>query len=552
MMNLKFYRNEICFEPYGVCIDSLHDWKHDYYKLENNHNFIQWLFPLREPGMNKNAWPLTEKEIEEMKKDKEVMKRFLKSYELMLGFYGIEINTETGELNLAKNWRERFTNLNNNTHNNLRITRILKCLGELGYEHFQAPLVRFFLEQILCNSNLQNVKTSALNYFLFTVKNKRERKELVLFAWEYYESKEDFIWGPVETLQKLKHKATEINANKRSNNIQISEKENEGTPPASEPIEENENRGYHMFTNDNGETPMEVSECGTGGKVNEETAKQWNSNNEKENVMPPTESEHKENQGLPTVCGTGINGGIPIQCNSRDEKENGMPPTDSGSREVKDNGRSPTKCGYESKENEGILKQYVSNNEKENEVLPTESGLKEDKENQGLPTVCGTGINGGIPMQSNSRDEKVNGMPPTDSGSREVKDNGSSPTECGYGDKKNEGISIQYNSNNEKENEVPPTESDLKKDEGNGAPPTECSSGDDKGKEGTPIQSIPVKDKENERPLTRLDEDKQSGKIPSVCGSDTTNEVGSTITAANTQPTVIAHSDSVSSSSSKL
>lgn len=47
------------------------------------------------------------------KKSKEVMQRFIRAYQLMLGFYGIVlVNEETGELKRAENWAERFQNLN--------------------------------------------------------------------------------------------------------------------------------------------------------------------------------------------------------------------------------------------------------------------------------------------------------------------------------------------------------------------------------------------------------------------------------------------------------
>lgn len=46
-------------------------------------------------------------------KDKVAKKRLLKSYKLMLDFYGIQlVNEETGEVQRAKNWKERFENLN--------------------------------------------------------------------------------------------------------------------------------------------------------------------------------------------------------------------------------------------------------------------------------------------------------------------------------------------------------------------------------------------------------------------------------------------------------
>lgn len=47
------------------------------------------------------------------RRSQEVMDRFLRAYKLMLGFYGINlVNEETGELERAENWRERFENLN--------------------------------------------------------------------------------------------------------------------------------------------------------------------------------------------------------------------------------------------------------------------------------------------------------------------------------------------------------------------------------------------------------------------------------------------------------
>ncbi|XP_063815352.1 opioid growth factor receptor-like [Pseudophryne corroboree] len=206
MPNLEFYQNKIEFKPNGLKIEKLLDyWKEDYNTLESNHSYIQWLFPLQERGVNPHAVPLTMNEIEIMKKDEDITRRFLRSYKLMLGFYGISLQDEkTGEVARAENWKERFSNLDNRSHNNLRITRILKCLGELGYEHFQAPLVRFFLEETLCEGQLQNVKGSVLDYFMFTVKDKRARKDLVHFAWSHYKPQEKFIWGPVKKLTDYK------------------------------------------------------------------------------------------------------------------------------------------------------------------------------------------------------------------------------------------------------------------------------------------------------------------------------------------------------------
>lgn len=216
MPNLRFYRNEMAFKPSGYHIeDFLNKGKDDYNMLEHNHNYIQWLFPLQEPGVNPHATPLHKKEIQEMKKDGRVTGNFLEAYKLMLGFYGLQLkDVETGEVRRARNWEERYTNLNNHTHNNLRITRILKCLGELGFEKFQAPLVQFFLEETLCRGQLKKVKRSVLDYFMFSIKDKRKRQGLVRFAWKHYEPQCEFVWGPIDL---LRDDQVELNRQKRGN-----------------------------------------------------------------------------------------------------------------------------------------------------------------------------------------------------------------------------------------------------------------------------------------------------------------------------------------------
>ncbi|XP_070967573.1 opioid growth factor receptor-like isoform X2 [Oncorhynchus clarkii lewisi] len=198
MPNLQFYREQIPSSPDGVFIEDFHKkWNRQYLKLERVHSYIQWLFPLQEPGMNNQAKELTKKEIEAFLQDETAKKRLVKSYKLMLDFYGIQLsNDTTGEVRRANNWRDRFDNLDRNTHNNLRITRILKCLGTLGFPHYQAPLVHFFLEETLVKGNLYNVKESVLNYFIFAVIDKQQRRELVKYAYKHYEPKHEFVWCP--------------------------------------------------------------------------------------------------------------------------------------------------------------------------------------------------------------------------------------------------------------------------------------------------------------------------------------------------------------------
>ncbi|XP_031134747.1 opioid growth factor receptor-like isoform X2 [Sander lucioperca] len=196
--NLKFYLGLTPSIPDGVYIDQFHiEWYAKYDQLEFVHSYIQWLFPLQEPGMNYEASTLTKEEIKEFCQNSSAKANLLKSYELMLDFYGIRLCDEnTGEVERASNWRDRFDNLNSHTHNNLRITRILKCQGTLGYPHYQAPLVRFFLKETLVHKELPNVKESVLNYFVFAVLDKKQRRRLLKFAYLNYDRKDEFVWCP--------------------------------------------------------------------------------------------------------------------------------------------------------------------------------------------------------------------------------------------------------------------------------------------------------------------------------------------------------------------
>ncbi|XP_038867459.1 opioid growth factor receptor-like protein 1 [Salvelinus namaycush] len=213
MFNLKFYLNEYPSSPDDILIESFHkEWRTDYKRLERVHSYIQWLFPLREPGVNYMASELTKKEIQAFRESEEAKNRLVESYELMLRFYGIQlVNKDTGEVKRADNWKERFANLERNMHNNLRITRILKSLGELGFEHYQSPLVRFFLEETLVKNNLSSIKRSVFDYFLFAVRDKQKRKELLRYAFQHFEPKDRFVWCP-RKIQKQLEKGNEEGA----------------------------------------------------------------------------------------------------------------------------------------------------------------------------------------------------------------------------------------------------------------------------------------------------------------------------------------------------
>jgi len=182
--NVLFYKNQLSSCPEGDYIDNIHKkWWGNYRKLEVHHGYIQWLFPLREAGMNYQAKELQLHEAETIRSTPECSKRVLTSYKMMLDFYGLlMVNDETGELERASNWKERFKHLNRSYHNYLRITRILKSLGELGFEHIKSKFVELMLKEIIQEGTLPNLFESCVGYWIMVLKDDQEREQLIQLA----------------------------------------------------------------------------------------------------------------------------------------------------------------------------------------------------------------------------------------------------------------------------------------------------------------------------------------------------------------------------------
>jgi hypothetical protein len=176
--NVLIYQNKKFPYKQYKNIDDFHDQltkKKDYSFLENRHDFIQFLFPIREKGVS-DAQPLTKYETEIFSNNKEMLNRLIKSYEIMLDFYGCEF--ENGNPCKIKrnedNYRERYHNLNYSGHNYLRITRILKCLGIMGLEKLKYPLIKHFIDELNKNKYLDNIKYSLYAFWVPTLRDTKD------------------------------------------------------------------------------------------------------------------------------------------------------------------------------------------------------------------------------------------------------------------------------------------------------------------------------------------------------------------------------------------
>jgi hypothetical protein len=120
-------------------------WSYSLEQLEDIHSYIQWLFPLRTPGVAPAAL-IDDETVAAFRGQPELRDRLLKSFDVMLNFYGLR--RQGDEVVRAETFSKRARNwLTRGNHNFLRITRILTCLRELGLETWSRAFFRC-LEQI--------------------------------------------------------------------------------------------------------------------------------------------------------------------------------------------------------------------------------------------------------------------------------------------------------------------------------------------------------------------------------------------------------------------
>lgn len=100
--------------------------------LEYTHDFIQWLFPIDSPsGANPKAPVVTAAEAQELGANANIASNLRASFGRMAGFYGFVVKEATIERKInfslrAPHWAGQPT------HNDLRITRILRSLRLFG------------------------------------------------------------------------------------------------------------------------------------------------------------------------------------------------------------------------------------------------------------------------------------------------------------------------------------------------------------------------------------------------------------------------------------
>jgi hypothetical protein len=131
----------------GVFAEIVEEWSDDQWEM--NHDFIQWLFPLKTPSnFNPDAPILTDEDIDAFNKqgvpNKILQKQLMKAFERFLTFVGLTLNLiddhrevdpqEVYLIEKGNTWADREWVWKNPNHNWLRITRVIASLRLLRWE----------------------------------------------------------------------------------------------------------------------------------------------------------------------------------------------------------------------------------------------------------------------------------------------------------------------------------------------------------------------------------------------------------------------------------
>jgi len=102
--------------------------------LEATHDYIQWLFPLREPSQAVPGSPVVDAATRDAFLGEDCLREQLRAnLQRMLAFYGLA--WQDGRVVEAATWGARRRNwFTHPTHNNLRLTRIIRSLSLLGLD----------------------------------------------------------------------------------------------------------------------------------------------------------------------------------------------------------------------------------------------------------------------------------------------------------------------------------------------------------------------------------------------------------------------------------
>lgn len=171
---IDFYNGER--NKNGVTIDEV--WNYEDSQLEHVHNYIQWLFPIVEPDYwNRDTPKLTQEDIDTFKNSVDLKVKLLISLEVMLEFWGLEMQYNYDSVSIFKSKRYELKSANWQTaknHNFLRITRVIHSLNDIGLRKVSEEFLNCLMG--LVKESPEKFNSMSVNYWKDAmVKDMKER-----------------------------------------------------------------------------------------------------------------------------------------------------------------------------------------------------------------------------------------------------------------------------------------------------------------------------------------------------------------------------------------
>jgi hypothetical protein len=135
-------------------------------RLEAVHDYIQWLFPTRQPsGVNPLAPLVTAGTVRAFAGDEVLRTRLRHALDRMLRFYGLSRHGARIDIDATRFPARASIWLRPGNHNHLRLTRIMDSLSALGLRDDALALKRCLLEDVCAGPGAGRVTERTLEFW---------------------------------------------------------------------------------------------------------------------------------------------------------------------------------------------------------------------------------------------------------------------------------------------------------------------------------------------------------------------------------------------------
>ena len=148
----------------GRALEGILAWDDE--RLEAVHDYIQWMFPTRQPsGVNPFAPLVTDATVRAFADDAALRDRLRQALDRMIIFYGLARSGDRVVIDASRFPARARVWLHPGNHNHLRLTRILESLATLGLRADALALQRCLLEDIVAGPGAGSVSPRTADFW---------------------------------------------------------------------------------------------------------------------------------------------------------------------------------------------------------------------------------------------------------------------------------------------------------------------------------------------------------------------------------------------------